>query len=249
MIIQYDADIERVGLSTKRLEREPGDMLKNPAAVYAQAEETAKLFRCAGGLPAGPAAVYAQAEETARLFRCAGGLPAGPAPRGSPCACHPSASPRPSPLPWAPWHARLRTAGLLCCASAAPGQGRLTGGLTGHTRVHLAGRASRGPTGCCAAGNGWPRRRPTQARRMRSEAGHPAPSAPAVGDRRQFCRHRPHAWAEREFVASRWRSSRRAQAGAAPAALHSHGPGLCWASLYHRRGGRQAAQQQPGWHL
>ena len=44
--MRYDADIERVGLSTKRLEREPGDMLKNPAAVYAQAEETAKIFRC-----------------------------------------------------------------------------------------------------------------------------------------------------------------------------------------------------------
>ena len=45
MILQYDAEIERVGLSTKRLEREPGDMLKNPAAVFAQAEETAKVFR------------------------------------------------------------------------------------------------------------------------------------------------------------------------------------------------------------
>ena len=38
--------MERLTLSTKRLEREPGDMLRNPAAVYAQAEETARIFRC-----------------------------------------------------------------------------------------------------------------------------------------------------------------------------------------------------------
>ena len=46
-MLTYDQATERVNLSTKRLERQPGDMTRNPAAVYAQAEETAKSFRCA----------------------------------------------------------------------------------------------------------------------------------------------------------------------------------------------------------
>ena len=45
-MLTYDQATERVNLSTKRLERQPGDMTRNPAAVYAQAEETAKNFRC-----------------------------------------------------------------------------------------------------------------------------------------------------------------------------------------------------------
>lgn len=47
-MLTYDQATERVNLSTKRLERQPGDMTRNPAAVYAQAEETAKSFRCDG---------------------------------------------------------------------------------------------------------------------------------------------------------------------------------------------------------
>ena len=37
----------RTNLSTRQLEKEPGDMLRNPAKVFEGAEEMAVLFRCA----------------------------------------------------------------------------------------------------------------------------------------------------------------------------------------------------------
>jgi small subunit ribosomal protein S1 len=45
MIIDLDAERGRISLSTKQLEPEPGDMVKNPQAVYDQAEEMAAKYR------------------------------------------------------------------------------------------------------------------------------------------------------------------------------------------------------------
>jgi small subunit ribosomal protein S1 len=45
MIIDLDADRGRISLSTKQLEPEPGDMVKNPDLVYDKAEEMAAKFR------------------------------------------------------------------------------------------------------------------------------------------------------------------------------------------------------------
>ena len=45
MIIDLDADRGRISLSTKQLEPEPGDMVKNPEIVYDKAEEMAALYR------------------------------------------------------------------------------------------------------------------------------------------------------------------------------------------------------------
>jgi len=44
MIIDHDKVNGRIALSTKTLEREPGDMIKNPESVYQNAEETAKVY-------------------------------------------------------------------------------------------------------------------------------------------------------------------------------------------------------------
>lgn len=44
MIIDHDKVNGRIALSTKTLEPEPGDMLKNPALVFEKAEETAKKY-------------------------------------------------------------------------------------------------------------------------------------------------------------------------------------------------------------
>lgn len=45
MIISMDVEKVRVSLSTKALEPEPGDMLKNPQKVYEKAEEMAAKYR------------------------------------------------------------------------------------------------------------------------------------------------------------------------------------------------------------
>jgi small subunit ribosomal protein S1 len=45
MIIDLDAERGRISLSTKQLEPEPGDMVKNRDAVYDRAEEMAEKFR------------------------------------------------------------------------------------------------------------------------------------------------------------------------------------------------------------
>ena len=45
MIIDLDADRGRISLSTKQLEPEPGDMVKNPEIVFEKAEEMAEKFR------------------------------------------------------------------------------------------------------------------------------------------------------------------------------------------------------------
>ena len=45
MIIDLDAERGRISLSTKQLEPEPGDMVKNPDLVYEKAEEMAERYR------------------------------------------------------------------------------------------------------------------------------------------------------------------------------------------------------------
>jgi len=45
MIIDLDAERGRISLSTKQLEPEPGDMVKNPELVYEKAEEMAERYR------------------------------------------------------------------------------------------------------------------------------------------------------------------------------------------------------------
>ena len=45
MIIDLDAERGRISLSTKQLEPEPGDMLKNPNLVFEKAEEMAEKYR------------------------------------------------------------------------------------------------------------------------------------------------------------------------------------------------------------
>jgi small subunit ribosomal protein S1 len=45
MIIDLDAERGRISLSTKQLEPEPGDMVKNPQAVFDQAEAMAEKYR------------------------------------------------------------------------------------------------------------------------------------------------------------------------------------------------------------
>merc|ERR1711924_243429 len=44
MIIDHDKVNGRIALSTKTLEPEPGDMLKDPATVFEKAEETAQKY-------------------------------------------------------------------------------------------------------------------------------------------------------------------------------------------------------------
>ena len=45
MIIDLDAERGRISLSTKQLEPEPGDMVRNPDVVYDKAEEMAEKYR------------------------------------------------------------------------------------------------------------------------------------------------------------------------------------------------------------
>ena len=69
MIIDLDAERGRISLSTKQLEPEPGDMVKNPEVVYEKAEEMAAKYREQmqinqnGGTPAAVAQEVAVAEE------------------------------------------------------------------------------------------------------------------------------------------------------------------------------------------
>jgi len=44
MIIDHDKVNGRIALSTKTLEQEPGDMIKDPQRVYDNAEETARVY-------------------------------------------------------------------------------------------------------------------------------------------------------------------------------------------------------------
>ena len=66
MIIDLDAERGRISLSTKQLEPEPGDMLKNRQVVYDKAEEMAAKYReqmklQQGGSSSAPAPVAAAA--------------------------------------------------------------------------------------------------------------------------------------------------------------------------------------------
>ena len=45
MVLNKDKDKTRVALSTRKLEPTPGDMLRDPALVYAKADEMAATFR------------------------------------------------------------------------------------------------------------------------------------------------------------------------------------------------------------
>jgi small subunit ribosomal protein S1 len=45
MILSMDKDRGRVTLSTKKLEKEPGDMLRDPQLVFEGAEAMAQAFR------------------------------------------------------------------------------------------------------------------------------------------------------------------------------------------------------------
>lgn len=45
MIIDLDAERGRISLSTKQLEPNPGDMLRDPKLVYEKAEEMAAKYR------------------------------------------------------------------------------------------------------------------------------------------------------------------------------------------------------------
>jgi len=44
MIIDHDKANGRIALSTKTLEPEPGDMIKDPERVYELADETARMY-------------------------------------------------------------------------------------------------------------------------------------------------------------------------------------------------------------
>ena len=45
MIIDLDSERGRISLSTKALEPEPGDMLKDPQKVFSKAEEMAAKYK------------------------------------------------------------------------------------------------------------------------------------------------------------------------------------------------------------
>lgn len=45
MVLSQDRDRGRMSLSTKKLEPNPGDMLRDPQKVYDHADEMAKAFR------------------------------------------------------------------------------------------------------------------------------------------------------------------------------------------------------------
>jgi hypothetical protein len=64
MIMAHDPERGRLAFSTKKLEPAPGDMLKDPAKVFARAEEMAQLFKIRVA-----AAEQAAREEEARLVQ------------------------------------------------------------------------------------------------------------------------------------------------------------------------------------
>jgi hypothetical protein len=45
MVIYLDKEQQKISLSTKKLEREPGDMLRDPQRVYEEAEAMAAAYR------------------------------------------------------------------------------------------------------------------------------------------------------------------------------------------------------------
>jgi hypothetical protein len=51
MILTLDKEKGRVSLSTKKLEPTPGDMVRDPALVFARADEMAAAFRWAAPSP------------------------------------------------------------------------------------------------------------------------------------------------------------------------------------------------------
>ena len=71
LVLTHDRERGRISLSTKKLEPTPGDMLRNPAAVFERADEMAAQFRALmkeaeaaarEGEGAAPAAAAAPAE-------------------------------------------------------------------------------------------------------------------------------------------------------------------------------------------
>lgn len=69
MVLSYDANRGRVSLSTKKLEMEPGDMLRNPAKVFDNAEKMASQFR--ERVAAAEAVARASAAETKKTAEAA----------------------------------------------------------------------------------------------------------------------------------------------------------------------------------
>jgi small subunit ribosomal protein S1 len=65
MIIDLDAERGRISLSTKQLESEPGDMVKNPQVVYDGAEEMAAKFREQMNQPVASLTIDMEGEEIA----------------------------------------------------------------------------------------------------------------------------------------------------------------------------------------
>jgi small subunit ribosomal protein S1 len=65
MIIDLDAERGRISLSTKQLEAEPGDMVRDPQVVYAGAEEMAAKYREQMNTPPASMAVGGTTEVTA----------------------------------------------------------------------------------------------------------------------------------------------------------------------------------------
>ncbi|NJK33576.1 MAG: 30S ribosomal protein S1 [Oscillatoriales cyanobacterium SM2_2_1] len=63
MIIDLDAERGRISLSTKQLEAEPGDMVRDPQLVYAKAEEMAAKYREQMNAPAEALVIPAATEE------------------------------------------------------------------------------------------------------------------------------------------------------------------------------------------
>ncbi len=51
LVLSFDRERRLVTLSTKHLEKTPGDMLRSPQLVYESAEEMAAIFKCAGHEP------------------------------------------------------------------------------------------------------------------------------------------------------------------------------------------------------
>ena len=71
LVLTHDRERGRISLSTKKLEPTPGDMLRNPAAVFERADEMAAQFR----------ALMKEAEAAAREGE--GAAAAAPAPARS----------------------------------------------------------------------------------------------------------------------------------------------------------------------
>ncbi len=67
MIIDLDAERGRISLSTKQLEPEPGDMVKNPQVVYDKAEEMAAKYRERMQMQQQGGAIVAEAEAEPEL--------------------------------------------------------------------------------------------------------------------------------------------------------------------------------------